>query len=118
MKKTLSLFVLFAFSSCIRDYYCDCKTIRGCKTIRFVKASDSSLLEKRTLCRFVYFPYDSAYLDTIKKMKYKYDSLDSPKIAYRVLVSDSIYKKDSVYHIKSNETKKYYDSAYICNCLD
>jgi hypothetical protein len=118
MKKIIYLVLVIILSACIREYFCDCKIIKGCKLIRFVKLSDSSILEKRTLCRNIYFPNDSAYLDTIKLIKLKYDTVTINKISYKIIVSDSIYKKDSVYNIKANDTKRFYDSAYTCKCKD
>lgn len=118
MKKSINLLFLTLICACYRDFTCDCNRIKGCKIVKFIKQSDSSLLEKRVLCRNVYFPYDSAYLDTIKVMKVKYDTVTVNKILYKVLVTDSIYKRDSSSNIRANDTKRYYDSAYTCKCKD
>lgn len=120
MKNLIYLVLLLSFSSCVRDFFCDCNKTSGCKTIQFLNPNDTTnILEIKVYCPKTYIQYDTTYLNEVRKMKVKYDTVDtaySRKIIVRV--KDSITKRDSVYSIRANDTKRYYDSLYRCTCKD
>ncbi len=118
MKKIIPFLILLLTYSCVREYLCDCKRVKGCKIIKLIKTSDSSLLEKSKYCPLGFYNVtDTNYNTILASMKIKYDTVDSShRISYKVLLIDSIYKRDSQQNIKSNDTKRFYDSAYICKC--
>ncbi len=51
-------------------------------------------------------------------MKIKYAPVTVNRILYKVILTDSIYKRDSIVGVRANDTKRYYDSAYTCKCKD
>jgi hypothetical protein len=120
MKKSIYLLLVLVLSSCVRDFFCDCKKTSGCKIIKFLNPNDSTIvLETKVFCPFTYIQYDTTYLSEVKKMKVKYDTVDTA-FSRRIIVKlrDSVTKRDSVFGIRANDTKRYYDSFYRCTCKD